>query len=251
MTFTCFILLTYVARNIDRKSMAIIDELGRGTSTRDGLAIALSIAEALVESKAIVFFATHFSELGKSQPNTHKFRVDSRTAQILNERAGVVNLHLAVELKENAVSMLYKLRKGHVQEKHYGLALARVMNLPPKVLELAEHVSTTLENQIEAKKKSPRALAINQRNKLFLHLKAKLEELTQGSYTENQLRGFLQKLQAEFILRLDAIDGVIADYDDDKSATEEASENDESTSKDVGLVDVLGSDSEDDQSMLI
>ena len=58
-------------------------------------------------------------------------------------------------------------------------------------------------------------------------------------------------MQAEFILRLDAIDGVIADYDDDKSATEEASENDESTSKDVGLVDVLGSDSEDDQSMLI
>jgi DNA mismatch repair protein MSH4 len=45
--------------------MAIIDELGRGTSTRDGLAIALSIAEALVESNAMVWFATHFRELGK------------------------------------------------------------------------------------------------------------------------------------------------------------------------------------------
>jgi DNA mismatch repair ATPase MutS len=45
--------------------MAIIDELGRGTSTRDGLAIALSIAEALVESKAMVWFATHFRDLGK------------------------------------------------------------------------------------------------------------------------------------------------------------------------------------------
>ncbi len=52
------------SRNIDENSLAIIDELGRGTSSRDGLAISLSIAEALVESKALVFFATHFLELG-------------------------------------------------------------------------------------------------------------------------------------------------------------------------------------------
>lgn len=55
---------TLLDRNIDKHSLAIIDELGRGTSSRDGLAIALSIAEALVESKALVFFATHFRELG-------------------------------------------------------------------------------------------------------------------------------------------------------------------------------------------
>jgi DNA mismatch repair protein MSH4 len=54
-----------LSRNIDQNSLAIIDELGRGTSTRDGLAIALSIAEALVESKALIWFATHFRELGK------------------------------------------------------------------------------------------------------------------------------------------------------------------------------------------
>lgn len=58
--------LTAGCRNIDRKSLVIIDELGRGTSTRDGLAIALSIAEALVESKALVWFATHFRELGSN-----------------------------------------------------------------------------------------------------------------------------------------------------------------------------------------
>jgi DNA mismatch repair protein MSH4 len=55
-----------LGRNIDKHSLAIIDELGRGTSSRDGLAIALGIAEALVESKALVFFATHFRELGMS-----------------------------------------------------------------------------------------------------------------------------------------------------------------------------------------
>jgi DNA mismatch repair ATPase MutS len=60
------IILIEFHRNIDNRSLAIIDELGRGTSTRDGLAIALSIAEALVESKALVWFTTHFWELGNN-----------------------------------------------------------------------------------------------------------------------------------------------------------------------------------------
>lgn len=72
----------FILRNIDRRSMAIIDELGRGTSTRDGLAIALAIAEALVESRALVWFATHFRDL----------------ATIMAERNGVISLHLAVEV---------------------------------------------------------------------------------------------------------------------------------------------------------
>lgn len=55
----------FILRNIDSKSLVIVDELGRGTSSRDGLAIALSISEALVETKALVWFATHFTDLGE------------------------------------------------------------------------------------------------------------------------------------------------------------------------------------------
>ncbi|RKU45346.1 MutS protein msh4 [Coniochaeta pulveracea] len=53
-----------VYRNINGRSLCIIDELGRGTSTRDGLAIAIAMAEAMVQSGAFVFFVTHFTELG-------------------------------------------------------------------------------------------------------------------------------------------------------------------------------------------
>ena len=67
---------TDLDRNIDNTSIAIIDELGRGTSSRDGLAIALSIAEALVESKAFVWFATHFRELG--MPGAYLVWITSR-----------------------------------------------------------------------------------------------------------------------------------------------------------------------------
>ncbi len=75
----------FILRNIDAHSIAIIDELARGTSTRDGLAIAIAIAEALVDSHALVWFATHFVEL----------------ATIMAERNGVISLHLAVEVVLN------------------------------------------------------------------------------------------------------------------------------------------------------
>lgn len=54
-----------VNSNVNDKSLVIIDELGRGTSSRDGLAIAIAMAEALIQSRALVWFATHFTELGE------------------------------------------------------------------------------------------------------------------------------------------------------------------------------------------
>lgn len=56
--------MAFILRGINGRSMAIIDELGRGTSTRDGLAIALAISEALLQSNSLVWFVTHFHQLG-------------------------------------------------------------------------------------------------------------------------------------------------------------------------------------------
>ena len=181
----------FILRNIDCQSMVIIDELGRGTSTRDGLAIALAIAETLVESRALVWFATHFRDI----------------ASILSERNGVVNLHLAVDMSENdKIEMLYRISDGAVQEEHCGLKLAQVVPLPPDVVEHAQHVAATLEEQM--KKKTQRSLAVIQarRRKLLLNLKEHLLQAKNGKMDDETLRDWLKDLQKEFVIRMTALD---------------------------------------------
>ena len=181
----------FILKNIDRQSMAIIDELGRGTSTRDGLAIAIAIAEALVESRALVWFATHFHDL----------------AQIMSERNGVVNMHLAVDTSDdNKMEMLYRIESGTTQDKHYGLKLARVMPLPPDVIEHAEHVSATLEQQMKRKKANSIVVITARRRKLLLNLKEHLVQAKKGKMDDQTLREWLKDLQKEFVVRMTALD---------------------------------------------
>ncbi|KAH8770262.1 DNA mismatch repair protein-like protein MutS [Hyaloscypha finlandica] len=198
--------MAFILRNIDKHSLAIIDELGRGTSSRDGLAIALSIAEALVESKALIFFATHFREL----------------AQIMSERPGVVNLHLAVDMSEdNTMTMLYRVGEGFVKEEHYGLALARVVDLPPQILEVAEKVSKALDAQAAAKKKSSKAFALARRRKLVLGLKETLKQAESGPMEGKPLLSWLRRLQDEFVRRMDQIENDVESSDSDAGTDEE------------------------------
>ncbi|KIW01326.1 uncharacterized protein PV09_07101 [Verruconis gallopava] len=184
----------FILRNIDRKSIAIIDELGRGTSTRDGLAIALAIAEALVESNALVWFVTHFRDL----------------ATIMSERAGVVNLHLAMETGRehdpNCLTMLYKLSEGPAREQHYGLQLARVVPLPPAVLEAAEQAVTKLERQNQVKKRASRGIVREKRRRVILSLKEHLTQARNGVMEGEVLASWLRQLQREFVVRMIAID---------------------------------------------
>jgi len=181
----------FILRNIDMHSLAIIDELGRGTSTRDGLAIAIAIAEALVESRAFVWFATHFRELAK----------------IMAERNGVVNMHLAVDMSgEDKMTMLYRLDQGVVTDEHYGLRLARVLPLPPDVLEYADRVARTLEEQNKQRQKASLSVIQARRRKLVLNLKEQLVQAYHGNMNNEVLRDWLKQLQREFVIRMTAID---------------------------------------------
>ena len=184
--------MAFILRNIDRRSFVIVDELGRGTSTRDGLTIAIAIAEALIESKALVWFATHFREL----------------AHVLSERAGVVNLHLQVDMSAagDRLTMLYKISEGWVQESHYGIAMAKVAGLPADVIEVAENVSRTLARNTERKKKHSRGIAVARKRKLVLGLREQLKQAQEGNMQGRVLGLWLKELQNEFVRRMASIE---------------------------------------------
>ena len=181
----------YILRNIDRRSLAIIDELGRGTSTRDGLSIAIAISEALIESRAIVWFATHFIELAK----------------ILGERPGVATLHLATEAPDPAtVRMLYRVASGPEMMPSYGLMLARTLPLPTSMLTRATEVSKQLQQQKTRDQAASKTLLIQKRRRLVLELREHLSQAQQGRLEGVTLSAWLKELQKEFIKRMDKLE---------------------------------------------
>ena len=184
--------MAFILRNVNDKSMVIVDELGRGTSTRDGLHIAIAISEALIESQAFVWFVTHFRELPR----------------ILKERAGVVNLHLAVDFQpeQDRITMLYRVADGYCEEEGYGIAMARVVKLPRDVIETAMEVSREIREKEKTRKKSSKAIAIARRRRLILNMHEQLGIAQESQLEGNELRVWLKGLQDEFVRRMMAID---------------------------------------------
>ncbi|KAI1821253.1 muts domain V-domain-containing protein [Xylaria intraflava] len=200
--------MAFILSNINDKSLAIIDELGRGTSSRDGLAIALAISEALIQSKSMVWFATHFEELAK----------------VLGPRPGVLNLHLETDvspLSENQakMTMLYKIKTGPVQEKNYGINLARAMGFPEQFIQVAQEVSKGLAESTERKKNSSEARRLIRQRKLILDLSSMLTQLRHSEMDDAAMGSYLIRLQDEFVLRMD--DEGVGEVSEEEEATEE------------------------------
>ena len=207
----------FILRNIEPRSLVIVDELGRGTSTTDGLAIAIAIAEALIESKAYVWFVTHFRDLPR----------------ILAERAGVVNLHLSVDISEDMgrVKMMYKISDGPEITQNYGIALAKAIDLPEDVVQVAEAVSGVLNERNEKKRRNAKATSVARRRNLVLGLREQLQQAQESmrdGRDKTHMRMWLKKLQDEFVVRLSAIEEEVKAHDmeeeqddDKKSAMEE------------------------------
>ncbi|KAJ4646277.1 MutS protein msh4 [Exophiala dermatitidis] len=222
--------LAFILRNVSAHSIVLIDELGRGTSTTDGLAIAIAIAEELIQSKALVWFVTHFRDLPR----------------ILAERAGVVNLHLAVDINADAskLKMRYQVAQGYEEERFYGLALARVLDLPVSVVDTATRVSHALHERNEARKRSCRALVSARRSKLLLNLREQLSQARESCRSAGsdpaQLRAWLARLQVDFSVRMRALE---AEAEGETSDTD--SHNHVSGTEDVDVV-VIGDDDEEE-----
>ena len=118
-----------IVNNATERSLIILDEIGRGTSTYDGLSIAWSVAEFLHDKiKARTLFATHYHELTK----------------LAEERSGVCNFNVAVREWNEQIIFLRKIVPGGA-DKSYGIQVARLAGLPQEILSRARDILSRLE----------------------------------------------------------------------------------------------------------
>lgn len=140
----------------------------------------------------------------------------------MNDRAGVLNLHLAVEAStlrfcqnissllqmqdEHSMEMLYKTTQGVAKEAHYGLALARIIPLPPGVVEHATVVARQIERHAIRNKKASEKVLKEKRRKLVLNLKEHLVQAHNGVLEGEVLSAWLHELQKEFVNRMTTLE---------------------------------------------
>jgi DNA mismatch repair protein MutS len=118
-----------IVNNATARSLVILDEIGRGTSTFDGLSIAWSVAEFLHDKiKARTLFATHYHELTK----------------LAEERSGVCNYNVAVREWNEQIIFLRKIVPGGA-DRSYGIQVARLAGLPKEILDRAKDILAHLE----------------------------------------------------------------------------------------------------------
>ncbi|HTE06057.1 MAG TPA: hypothetical protein VK824_07670 [Planctomycetota bacterium] len=118
-----------ILNSASRRSLVLLDEVGRGTSTWDGLSLAWAICEYLVVSaQARTLFATHYHEL----------------MDLADELPAVRNLHVAVHEDGDDVVFLHRIEAGGT-DRSYGLHVARLAGVPRDVIERARRILSDLQ----------------------------------------------------------------------------------------------------------
>jgi DNA mismatch repair protein MutS len=120
-----------ILNNAGEQALVLMDEVGRGTSTFDGLALAMAIARALIEkNRSYTLFATHYFEL-------------TRLAQ---DYPTVANVHLSAVEHQDKIVFLHHVEDGPASQS-YGLQVAALAGVPGTVIRQARRYLAALENQ--------------------------------------------------------------------------------------------------------
>lgn len=119
-----------ILNNISERSLILLDEIGRGTSTYDGVSIAWAIAEYLHQhpTQAKTLFATHYHELNEMTVNFERIK----------------NFHVSIQEHKGSIIFLRKLLSGG-SEHSFGIHVAKLAGMPAKVVNRANEVLKTLE----------------------------------------------------------------------------------------------------------
>lgn len=172
---------SFVMQNVSPRSLIVMDELGRATSSADGFAIAWSCCEHLVSLKVYTIFATHMenlSELSTIYPN-------------------VKILHFDVDVKNNRLDFKFQLKDGIRHVPHCGLLLAGIAGLPSSVIETARSITSKITEK-EARRMEVNCMEYNSIQMVY-RIAQRLICLKYSSQDEDSIREALQNLKESYI----------------------------------------------------
>lgn len=185
-----------IINNLTKRSLILLDEIGRGTSTYDGISIAWSIAEFLHNSvhKPKTLFATHYHELNELE----------------NKLPGIKNFHVTNKEVGNKIIFLRKLAPGGSTHS-FGIHVARMAGMPPELINRANEILIQLEESREANEQiSPQAGIKN-----LAATKLQLSIFDAHSSTFEEIRNLLEAMDinrltpVEALLKLQEIKGKV------------------------------------------
>jgi DNA mismatch repair protein MutS len=175
-----------ILNSATESSLVLMDEIGRGTSTFDGMALAAAIARELVEkNRSLTLFATHYFEL----------------TQLAEQHAEVANVHVAAAEANGKVVFLHEVRAGPASQS-YGLAVAQLAGVPAAVVRRARALLVQLEERALGARPqldmfSPAASAPAMIEPLDDPLRERLQSIDLDALSPRDAHALLEELQRQ------------------------------------------------------
>lgn len=168
--------------NATQNSLILFDELGRGTATFDGMALAQSIIEYIHENiKAKTFFSTHYHEL----------------TDLENNLKGLKNIHVSAYEENGNITFLHKIKNGSV-DKSYGIYVARLAKMPESLIKRAGQILKIYENTEKRRDiKIQEALPLDEVMVTRSKIEEELEKINPLEVTPLEALNILYKLKEE------------------------------------------------------
>lgn len=177
-----------IVKHATKNSLVILDEVGRGTSTFDGISIARAVCEYICTSKSLgckTLFATHYHEL----------------IGLENDLVGVKNFSVAVKRSGDTIKFLRKIVEGGVDES-YGIEVAKLAGLPPKIINRSKELLAELEAEnrrknelVEKEKRSEEENGQMSLSRIGEGIVIdKLKKTSIDEFTDSELREFFKEL---------------------------------------------------------
>ena len=168
--------------NATSNSLVLFDELGRGTATFDGMALAQSIIEYIHDNIGCkTMFSTHYHELTDLENNLKYLK----------------NIHVSAHEEDGKVTFLHKIKDGSV-DKSYGIHVAKLANLPDKLIKRASDILSIYENKEKKRDiKVQEALPLDELMKEESNIEKKLKEIDPMNMTPIDALNFLYELKKD------------------------------------------------------